>query len=67
MSENYISSHFAEIIDHGNAIEKRIDDSYCTKEWLTEENEKIINGFKQAGEQVVVIDDDYENMMGRLL
>ena len=64
MSENYISSHFAEIIDHGNAIEKRIDDSYCTKEWFTQENDKIINGFVQAGEQVVIIDDDYESEIG---
>ena len=64
MSENYISSHFAEIIDHGNVIEKRIDDSYCTKEWLTQENDKIINGFVQAGEQVVIIDDDYESEIG---
>ena len=64
MSENYISSHFAEIIYHGNAIEKRIDDSYCTKEWLTQENDKIINGFVQAGEQVVIIDDDYESEIG---
>ena len=64
MSENYISSHFPEIIDHGNAIEKRIDDSYCTKEWLTQENDKIINGFVQAGEQVVIIDDDYESEIG---
>ena len=64
MSENYISSHFAEIIDHGNAIEKRKDDSYCTKEWLTQENDKIINGFVQAGEQVVIIDDNYESEIG---
>ena len=64
MSENYISSHFAEIIYHGNAIEKRIDDSYCTKEWLTQENDRIINGFVQAGEQVVIIDDDYESEIG---
>ena len=64
MSENYISSHFDEIIYHGNAIEKRIDDSYCTKEWLTQENDKIINGFVQAGEQVVIIDDDYESEIG---
>ena len=66
MSENYISSHFAEIIDHGNDIEKRIDDSYCTKEWLAEENGKTMNGFRQAGEQVVIIDDDYESTIGKL-
>ena len=39
-------------------------DSYCTKEWLTQENDKIINGFVQAGEQVVIIDDDYESEIG---
>ena len=38
--------------------------SYCTKEWLTQENDKIINGFVQAGEQVVIIDDDYESEIG---
>lgn len=67
MSENYISSHFAEIINHGSDVEKRIDDSDCTKEWLTEENRKIMNGFRQAGEQVVLIDDDYESAIRRLI
>ena len=67
MSKNYISSHFAEIINHGSDIEKRTDDSFCTKEWLTEDNEKITNGFTQAGEQVVFIDDDYESTIRDLL
>ena len=67
MSENYISSHFAEIINHGRDVEKRIDDSDCTKEWLTEENGRIMNGFRQAGEQVVLIDDDYESAIRRLI
>ena len=47
MSKNYIASHFAEIMNHGNDIEKRIDDSDCTKESLTQENERIMNGFKE--------------------
>ena len=51
----------------GNDIEKRIDDAYCTKEWLKDENEDFLNGFTQAGEQVVVIDDDYESTVGSLL
>ena len=67
MSENYISSHFDEIINHGNDIEKRIDDSYCTREWLTEGNGRIMNGFRRSGEQVVFIDDDYESTIGKLL
>ena len=60
MTKDYISSHFDEIIKHGSDIEKRIDDSYCTKEWLMDDNEKYINGFGKAGEQVVLIDGDYE-------
>ena len=67
MTKNYISSHFAEIINHGSDIEKRIDDSCCSEEWLMDENENFVNGFKQAGEQVVVIDDDYESTVGSLL
>ncbi|WP_024864396.1 adenylate kinase [Butyrivibrio sp. FCS014] len=67
MSEKYISSHFDEIINHGNDIEKRLDDSYCSKERLTYENKIIMNGFTQAGEQVVVIDDDYERTVSSLL
>ena len=67
MSENYISSHFDEIIKHGNDIEKRIDDSYCAKEWLTQENKKVMNGFRQAREQVVSIDDDYGSTIRRLI
>ena len=66
MSKNYIASHFAEIMNHGNDIEKRIDDSYCTKEWLTQENERIMNGFRQVSEQVVFIDDYYERTIGTL-
>ena len=67
MTEDYISSHFDEIIDHGSDIEKRIDDSYCTREWLIEDNDKYLNGFRQAGEQVVLIDDVYEGVVDSLL
>lgn len=67
LSEKYISSHFDEIIKHGCDIEKRLDDSYCTKEWLMEDNVKFRNGFSQAGEHVVLIDEDYESTIGSLL
>ena len=67
MSEKYISSHFDKIIKHGCDIEKRLDDSDCTKEWLMEDNVKFRNGFSQAGEQVVLIDEDYESAVGGLL
>lgn len=66
MTKNYISSHFDEIINHGSNIEKRIDDSDCTKEWLMDDNEKFINGFRKAGERVVLIDDNYETVIGNI-
>ena len=67
MSRNYISSHFDEILKHGSDIEKRLDDSDCTKEWLIKDNEQFMNGLTQAGEQVIIIDDDYESAIGSLL
>ena len=67
LTENYISSHFDEIIKHGSDIEKRIDESYYTKEWLKDDNERYINGFREAGEQIVLIDDNYEIIIGNLL
>ena len=67
MSEKYILSHFDEIVKHGCDIEKRLDDSDCTMEWLIDDNKKIRNGFSQAGEQVIQIDEDYESAIGNLL
>ena len=64
MTKNYISSHFDEIIKHGNDIEKRLYDSEFTEEWLADDNEKYINGFRKAGEHVVLIDNDYEMDLG---
>lgn len=46
---------------------KIIDDSDCTLEWLIDDNKKIKNGFSQAGEQVVLIDEAYESAIGNLL
>ena len=67
LSDTYIDSHFDAITSHASDVENRMDDSDCTKEWLIDDNETYINGFLQAGEQVVVIDDNYENTVGSLL
>ena len=66
-SEEYIKSNFNDIRNHGSDIEKRIDDSDCTIEWLVEENEKYINGFQNAGETVVIIDNNYEQATDNLI
>lgn len=66
-SEKYIKSNFDDIRNHGSDIEKRIDDSDCTTEWLVEENEKYINGFQSAGETVVIIENNYEQVTVNLI
>ncbi len=66
-TENYIEREFEKIRNHGCDIEKRIDDSYLTIEVLKEENRKIFEGFKKAGETVTVIDEDYEKTIEALL
>ena len=67
MTDNYIETHFEEIKSHSSDIESRLNDSNCTIESLKEDNRKYVEGFRRAGEQVVLIDWDYERTMGSLL
>ena len=67
MTDEYIDSHFDEICSHGSDIEKRLDDSGCTRESLKEDNRACIESFTRCGEQVTLIDSDYEKDMGTLL
>ena len=67
MTDSYIDYHFKDIKDHASVIESRLDDSYCTIDDLKKDNQLIIYGYKKAGEQVVLIDDDYENTIRSLL
>ncbi|MCR4867270.1 MAG: ATP-binding protein [Lachnospiraceae bacterium] len=63
MTDAYIDAHFGDIKDHGSDIEARQDDSDCTPEWIRAENRKIREGFEQAGEELVLIDGDYEERL----
>jgi len=67
LSNAYISSHFNDIMRHASEIETRIADEDCTLESLQQVNWSIINGFQHAGEQVIVIEDDYKKTMHHLL
>lgn len=67
MTDSYIDYHFKDIKNHASVIESRLDDSYCTIDDLKKDNQLIIYGYKKAGEQVVLIDDDYENTIRSLL
>ena len=67
MTDDYIDARFDEIKDHGSDIESRLDDSWYTAEFLKADNRKYIEGFRKAGEQVVLIDSDYEQTIRTLL
>ena len=60
MSDEYIDTYFDTIKKHGSDIEVRLDDSYCTVDQLKEDNHKIINGYQKAGEEIVLITDNYD-------
>ena len=67
MSERYIENHFGEIIGHESEIESRLVYADCTMGVLKADNKSIIDGFQRAGEQVMVIEKDYEKTIHLLL
>ena len=67
MTGRYIDEHFQEITGHGSVIESRLDDSKCSLSGLKEDNNWYLEGFVQAGEQVVLIDDGFERAIEALV
>ncbi|MCR5733492.1 MAG: ATP-binding protein [Lachnospiraceae bacterium] len=67
MTDDYIDAHFDDIRDHGSDIETRLDDSDCTADRIRSENIKIIEGFRAAGENITLINDDYEKAITEIL
>ena len=67
MTGEYVEKHFDEIMEHESEIEGRLIDSDCTVSGLKEDNKSYMEGFLQAGERVVSIDTDYEQVMDDLL
>ena len=66
MSERYIENHFGEIIGHESEIESRLVDADCTMDVLKTDNKSIIDGFQKVGEEIVLIDSDYEQTIEAL-
>ncbi len=60
MTDQYIDSHFEDIRKHASDIENRMDDSYLSIEQLKKDNREIIEGYRRTGEQIVMIENDYE-------
>ena len=67
MSERYIENHFDEIIGYESEIESRLVDADCRMDVLKADNKSIIDGFQHVGEQIVLIDSDYEKTIEKLL
>ena len=67
MTDDYIDAHFKDITEYGSVIESRLDDSECSLSGLKEENKQCLEGFVQAGEQVVLIDDSFEQTIEALV
>lgn len=67
MSERYIENHYDEIIGYESEIESRFVNTDCTKDVLKEDNKRMIDGFERAGEQVSLIDSNYEQVIEKVL
>ena len=67
MTDSYIDAHFEEIKGHASDIESRLEDSDCTIDNMKADNRRYIEGFRQAGERIVLIDTDYEKAIRTVL
>ena len=67
MADFYIEAHFEKIKGHASDIECRLEDSDCTIDSMKAENRKYIEGFQQAGENIVLINMDYEKTIRSVL
>lgn len=59
MTEKYIQKNFSKIKGYANIIEKRVDDSSCTKEMMIEENIKNFEMCQKYDCDYILIDDEY--------
>ena len=67
MTDAYIDAHFDEIVEHSSDIETRLRGADCTVQGLKEDNRAYIERFGNCGGQIVLIDGDYQQTIGKLL
>lgn len=60
MTQTYIQNNFSVIVEHANIIEKRLTVSEITMEMLIEENRKNLEQSRKYGNNIILIDKDYE-------
>ena len=67
MTDEYIKSHFDAIKIHESDIESRLIENDISLDGLIAKNQRMITGFQDAEEQVVLIKSDYEQSITKLL
>ncbi len=67
MTDAYIDAHFGEITEHASDIESRLCADDCSPAALKADNRYYADGFRSAGERVVLIEADYVRTIGTLL
>ena len=67
MTDEYIENNYNHIISHRSDIEERIGDIDCTTDSLKKDNRMIIEGYRKAGEQITLIDKDYNKSIKKLI
>ena len=59
LSKAYIETHFEEIRNYASVIERRLDDSYLTKEKLIRDNERNLRQCREYGCDYIFIHEEY--------
>ena len=67
MTEEYIENHYDEIVSHESDIESRLIEGDCTPDGLKQCNMWFIDTFGGAGEEIFIIENDYDNTFANLL
>ena len=60
MSEEYVRNHFADIKKYANAIEKRLDEEWCTMESVLADNAEMLVLAQRHNVNYILIEDKYE-------
>ena len=66
MTKGYIEKHFSDVKKYANAIENRLDDSYCTMQSMIEENAKNLRMCKEYDCNYILIDTEYKIEIERI-
>lgn len=67
LSDSYIDAHFNDIKQYASCIETRLDDDYCTADFIKRENRFYLNGCRKHGLDVVLIENNYTEEIKRIL